>query len=82
MIYGLLGLVNNAKDLGISADHSEENEQVQTALTYTRTARAIIHSGKVDLFVFAQHIKKDITLPSWVPGWRSNLQQTFAWNGS
>jgi hypothetical protein len=80
MVYGLLGLVNDAKQLGISADYSEKNQQLQTALTYTRTARAIISSGKVDLLVFAQHQKKDITLPSWVPDWRSQLRQSFADN--
>lgn len=79
MVYGLLGLVNDAKDLGISANYSEEDQQLQAALTYTRTARAIISSGKVDLLIFAQHKKQDMTLPSWVPDWRSEIRRSFAW---
>jgi hypothetical protein len=79
MVYGLLGLANNTKELKIKPDYSEDNDNVQTALTYTHTAKAIITSGKVDLLICAQHMKKDLTLPSWVPDWRCKIRRSFAW---
>jgi hypothetical protein len=81
IVYGLLGLVNDAEQLDIEPDYSEDDDNIQAALTYTHTAKAIITSGKVDLLVSAQHMKRDLTLPSWVPDWRSRLRQSYAWNG-
>lgn len=78
MVYGLLGLVNDAERLRIRAEYSEADHQIQAAITYTKTARALIQSGKVDLLISAQHVKIDMTLPSWVPDWRSGLSQSFA----
>jgi hypothetical protein len=80
IVYGLLGVVNDAERLRIRAEYSEADQQVQAAITYTKTARAIIKSGKVDLLMSAQHVKTDMTLPSWVPDWRSALSQSFAEN--
>jgi hypothetical protein len=80
MVYGLLGLVNDAEKLGIRAEYSEADQQIQTAITYTKTARALIKSGKVDVLMCAQHVKIDMSLPSWVPDWRSGLSQSFAEN--
>jgi hypothetical protein len=74
MIYGLLGLVNDKKSLGIQIDYD-----LPTDVVYTRTARALIQSGKIDLLVLAQHKKHDISLPSWVPDWRSEIRRSFAW---
>jgi hypothetical protein len=74
MIYGLLGLVRDADSLGICADYRKTARE-----TYTQTARALIQSGKIDLLALAQHPKKDIFLPSWVPDWQANLQRSFAW---
>ncbi|KAH7391033.1 hypothetical protein DE146DRAFT_152797 [Phaeosphaeria sp. MPI-PUGE-AT-0046c] len=78
MVYGLLGLVNDAERLRIRAEYSEPDQQKQAAITYTKTARAIIQSGKVDLLTFSQHVKTDMTLPSWVPDWRTGLSHSFA----
>lgn len=78
MVYGLLGLVNDAERLRIRAEYSEADHQKQAAFTYMKTARALIQSGKVDLLVFAQHVKTDMTLPTWVPDWRSGLKHSFA----
>jgi len=80
MVYGLLGLVNDAEKLKIRAEYSEADQQMQAAITYTKTARALIKSGKVDLLTSAQHVKIDMSLPSWVPDWRSGLRQSFAEN--
>jgi hypothetical protein len=82
LVYGFLGLVNDAERLRIRAEYSEEDQQVQAAITYTRTARALIKSGRVDLLISAQHVKLDMSLPSWVPDWRSGLSQSFAENNS
>jgi hypothetical protein len=78
MVYGLLGLVNDAERLRIRAEYSVADQQIQAAITYTKTARALIKSGKVDLLTSAQHVKVDMSLPSWVPDWRSGLSQSFA----
>jgi hypothetical protein len=82
MVYGLLGLVNDAKRLRIRAEYSEADHQIQAAITYTNTARALIKSGKVDLLTSAQYVKIDMALPSWVPDWRSGLSQSFAENNA
>jgi hypothetical protein len=56
-------------------------QQLQAGLTYTQTAKAIILSGSVDLLTLVRHVKKDMTLPSWVPDWRSAVRQHFAHKG-
>ncbi|KAL5118163.1 hypothetical protein ACEQ8H_003998 [Pleosporales sp. CAS-2024a] len=79
MVYGLLGLVNDAERLRIRAEYSKDiGHERQAALTYTKTARALVESGKVDVLVSAQHVKLDMTLPSWVPDWRTGLRASFA----
>jgi hypothetical protein len=80
MVYGLLGLVSDAERLRIRADYSEKDHNLQAAITYTKTAREIIESGKVDLLMHAQYVKADMSLPSWVPDWRTRLSQSFAEN--
>ncbi|KAH7095536.1 heterokaryon incompatibility protein-domain-containing protein [Paraphoma chrysanthemicola] len=79
MIYGVLGLANDVQDLGITADYSIDDHQLQAVSTYTHTAKMIIGSGKVDLLTFAQHKQKDMNLPSWVPDWRAEIARSFAW---
>jgi len=78
MIYGLLGLVNDAEKLNIRADYSAKGHQAQVVKTYTETARAIINAGKVDLLMSAQYVKVETSLPSWVPDWRSGITRSFA----
>jgi hypothetical protein len=78
MVYGMLGLVNDAERLRIKVEYSEKDQHVQAAITYTKTARAVIEAGKVDLLTSAQHVKADMSLPSWVPDWRGGLSHSFA----
>lgn len=90
MIYGVLGLVVDAKRLGITIDYSAGDPSRQADLTFTKVARAIIASGKVDLLTLAQHPGSNneaedghppraAALPSWVPDWRAKLHRSFSW---
>ncbi|KAH7068440.1 heterokaryon incompatibility protein-domain-containing protein [Paraphoma chrysanthemicola] len=81
MIYGLCGLVNDKKKLGIVETYptKDDDPRLHTAKVYTEVARKIIEkTGNIDLLTFSQHLKVDMTLPSWVPDWRSHLRQSFA----
>lgn len=82
LVYGVLGLINDAEKLKVRAEYTEQDQERQAAITFTHTARVIIESGKVDLLMSAQHVKKDMSLPSWVPDWRSGLSQSFAENNA
>jgi hypothetical protein len=76
MIYGLLGLVEDAKELGIKPRYEKE-----TTLTYIliEVARALLESGQVDLLWFCQLSKSKIghMLPSWVPDWTGDIQTPY-----
>jgi hypothetical protein len=80
LVYGVLGLVGDAEELGIRARYTEVDQDRQAAITFTQTARALIKSGKADLLIFAQHVKRDKIIPSWVPDWRVALSRSFAEN--
>ncbi|KAH6716433.1 heterokaryon incompatibility protein-domain-containing protein, partial [Leptodontidium sp. MPI-SDFR-AT-0119] len=76
MIYGLLGLVEDAKELGIKPRYEKE-----TTLTYVliEVARALLESGQVDLLWFCQLSKSKIghMLPSWAPDWTGDIQTPY-----
>ena len=76
MIYGLLGLANDTDKLHLHPDYSIES---RLDLIYTRTAKAIIAGGHVDLLGLSQHQHQQSGLPSWVPDWRGELRHSFAW---
>jgi hypothetical protein len=82
LVYGVLGLVGDAEELGVRAMYTEEDQDRQAVITFSQTARALIKSGKVDLLMSAQHVKRDKKLPSWVPDWRTGLSQSFAENNA
>jgi hypothetical protein len=72
-IFGLAALATDMKKLGIETDYTTSTiDQI-----YTRTARAIIHDGKLDLLRLAQFPKTLESLPSWVPDWCGNIQPSF-----
>ncbi|OAG00709.1 HET-domain-containing protein [Paraphaeosphaeria sporulosa] len=85
MIYGVLGLVVDAKELGITVDYSAGDPNRQADLAFTKVARAIVASGKVDLLSLSQHPEENeeknrgVKLPSWVPDWRAKIRRSFAW---
>ncbi|KAF2029444.1 hypothetical protein EK21DRAFT_89849 [Setomelanomma holmii] len=83
MIYRLCGLANDTKELGVvlrypRKEAEEEEVRLHTAMVYTDLVRKIIEkTGSVDLLTFSQYLKKDMTLPSWVPYWQSHLRNSF-----
>jgi hypothetical protein len=74
-IFALLGLATDAEKLGIQPDYEGSTESIPT-----KTTRKLLEkSGRVDMLCYSQFLKPDelSRLPSWVPGWRSNLRRSF-----
>jgi hypothetical protein len=91
-VYSLLGLACDKEELkrrGLRTDYAPAEKTPE--VVFTKTARALIQSGRVDTLLFAQHYKgdtnqhltavhdKNAEIPSWVPDWRQKIQRSFAW---
>lgn len=66
MIYGVLRLVTDAKELGITVDYEAGDPNQQADVTFRKVAEAIITSGKIDFLALAQHFeheKKRLSTP-------------------
>jgi hypothetical protein len=76
MIYGLLGLVEDAKKLGIKPHYEKETKLTDILI---EVARALLESGQVDLLWFCQLSKSKIghMLPSWVPDWTGDIKTPY-----
>ncbi|OCK95880.1 HET-domain-containing protein [Cenococcum geophilum 1.58] len=77
-IYGLLALANDAKKLNIIPDYSLKDH---VEVLYTRTTKAIIADGNVDILALSQYPKyppRRRNLPTWVPDWTSTIRRSFA----
>jgi hypothetical protein len=74
-IWGILGLVVDAKQLQIRPDY-EMKDRIE--LLYTGTARAIIKMDGLDLIALSQFPKVFKNLPSWVPDWTARPSHSFA----
>jgi hypothetical protein len=72
-IFGLAALATDTKELVIKPDYLTSTvDQV-----YTRTARAIIQDGELNLLGLAQFPKVTTSLPTWVPDWCGDIQPSF-----
>lgn len=85
-VYGLLGLAVDRKEmeereLKVSYDGAEKTPEV----IFTRTARALVAGGKVDVLLLAQHCKGKLddleTMPPSrnLSTWKRNLSWCFTW---
>ncbi|KAH7176190.1 heterokaryon incompatibility protein [Dactylonectria macrodidyma] len=72
-IFGLAALATDTQKLVIKPDYGATTVEK----IYTRTARAIIQDGELDLLCLSQYPKKLGSLPSWVPDWSGNIQPSF-----
>lgn len=74
LIFGILSLATDAKELGIQADYSKPCEQV-----YTEVATALIRSGNQSMILScSQHPRHLSKLPSWVPDWSARILHTIS----
>ncbi|KUJ21505.1 HET-domain-containing protein [Mollisia scopiformis] len=92
-IYGMLGMADDRKELGLVPNYDEAVSDIKV---YTDAARAMITAGRVDLLSLSQHrahLDKDTgqqeekSFPSWVPDWsrpivRQSGHTTFAVSGN
>jgi len=78
-IYGLLGLVKNADELGMQPQYEKELPAV-----FIEVASALLKTGQVDLLWFCQFPKSEgcLKLPSWVPDWTGYIQAPYGSNFS
>ena len=67
-VFALLGIANDGTRLGIQPDYDQSKSCSEI---YTKAARAIIHSGQVDLLSLSQPQGKNAGMPSWAPDWRA-----------
>ncbi|KAF2856513.1 HET-domain-containing protein [Plenodomus tracheiphilus IPT5] len=71
-IYGLLGMVEDADELGIKVDYEQSVEAL-----YESVARALLRTQGLKMLQCCQFSPRhqDGSLPSWVPDWSSSLRQ-------
>ncbi|SPO07046.1 uncharacterized protein DNG_09740 [Cephalotrichum gorgonifer] len=70
-IFGLLGIVSDAAELGIVADYSKTAAEV-----YEATARALVKQGHVDILKWCR--SRAGKSPSWVPNWQARIESTWS----
>lgn len=81
-IYSLLGLAVDAEALKITPNYTDKGD-AGTARILTDAARRMItntHSGRIDVLCCTQFPKPPGLadhLPSWVPGWQTNMRRSF-----
>jgi hypothetical protein len=67
-IWALLGLSYDHLELGIVPDYSQSTEKV-----YINTTRALLAGNQGDMITLAQPDNANLSLPSWVVDWTSEL---------
>jgi hypothetical protein len=83
LIFSLLAICSDTKDLGVAADYIKSTREV-----FMNTTLALLKSGNFSILSLAQGSGNSIDLPSWVPDWSSpiyNALQGGPWgsaNGS
>lgn len=69
-IFGLLGIAEDAKMIGLRPDYHKSCLEI-----YTDIARKLIQAGYVDILALSQFPKTVFGLPSWVPDWASSINE-------
>jgi hypothetical protein len=90
-IYGMLGMADDKKELGLVPNYDEAISDIRI---YTDAARAMITAGRIDLLSLSQHRphldkgqQEETNFPSWVPDWsrpiaRQSGHATFGASGN
>ena len=72
-IFALLGLATDSDTLDLQADYD-----LDYGLVLVQVARALItKAGRLELLSWSQFPKSGMTLPTWVPDWRSGLASSY-----
>jgi hypothetical protein len=72
-IYGVLGLAVDKQVLGIMPDYKDHDY----CGLLTRAARAMVKTNGLDVLSYSRFPKELCGLPTWVPEWQSNMQQSY-----
>ncbi|KAH8731580.1 heterokaryon incompatibility protein-domain-containing protein [Phaeosphaeriaceae sp. PMI808] len=77
-IFGILSLANDTcvEKLDIRADYTNPSRDNLVQL-YTSTARKIVQDNHLEVLSFSQFPKTTWHLPSWMPGWLPDLQDSL-----
>jgi hypothetical protein len=71
-IWGVSGIANDMKGMGLVPSYKISVEQV-----YEATARALLRQGHIDILKWCRR-SKELNLPSWVPNWSIPIRPTWS----